>query len=94
MYMPNKKRSVGLASKILGLAFIFISLSGFIGAYDQNIINKHIIFSINLTHPYYILALSDFKTYLSMLGNILVFIIGLLFLTGVLDLSFGYRLFG
>ncbi len=92
--MPNKKRNIGFASKVLGLAFILISLSGFIGAYDQNIINQHIIFSINLMHPYYILALSNFKTCLSIVGDVLVFVIGLLFSVGVFDLNFGYRLFG
>jgi hypothetical protein len=92
--MPNKKRSIGVASRILGLAFVLISLSGFVGAYDQNTINQHIILGLHLSHPYYISALSDFKTYLSMLGDALVFIIGLLFLAGVFDLSFGYRLFG
>ncbi len=92
--MLNKKRNVGIAGRILGLALVLISLSGCIGAYAQNEINQHIITDLNLAHPYYISALSDFKTYFAILGDVLVFVIGLLFLAGVFDLSFGYRLFG
>jgi fumarate reductase subunit D len=70
-----------------------------IGAYVQNVINQYSIPRTNSTteahdisHPFIISMLSELKTVTAMIGDVLVFVIGILYYKGILSFEFGLRL--